>query len=299
MDIEYIKRFIVVSECMNFSKAAEQMFISQPTLSHSISALEKKLGTPLFVRNTKRVKFTRAGELFLPAAKEIVAIYERTANEIAHEMDVGNEMLNIGYIGPTLDTRFTGWVKAFRAAWPEARVHIEHYPTSAIAELFENHRIHLGILYKMNTTSIQGLKFQEVGQERFRVCISADHPLAQQERIELSQLRDETFLICERPTSPNYYDRIRTICSKRGFEPARVQKVRLVGDIYRLAGLGLGVAIMSYSEARSYESYNIKFVEIDDEEDLINSVVIAWKDSLSFLARQFRDTAKGTAAQAK
>lgn len=61
MNLEHIKRFIAVGQCLNFSKAADMLFISQPTLSHSIVSLEKELGTPLLVRNTRIVKLTRRG----------------------------------------------------------------------------------------------------------------------------------------------------------------------------------------------------------------------------------------------
>lgn len=292
MDIEYIKRFIAVSQCLNFSKAADMLFISQPTLSHSITNLEKKLGAPLLVRNTKSVKLTRAGELFLPAAIKIVELYQTAANEISRELNLGNDVLNIGYIGPATDNLFSSWIKAFRKACPDIKVQILHYSTSAIAEVFKNHKIDLGILYKMNADKISDLKYQEVGHEKFKVCLNAEHPLAGRSKITLDLLKDEPFLICERPTSPNYYDRVLAICEKRGFEPKISQKVALVGDIYRLVSAGLGVAIMSHSAARSYDSYDIRFVDIDDEEDLLNTVVIAWMGKLSPLARQFRDIAR-------
>lgn len=292
MDIEYIKRFIAVSQCLNFSKAADMLFISQPTLSHSISNLEKKLGSPLLVRNTKSVKLTRAGELFLPAAIKIVELYQTASNEISRELNLGNDVLNIGYIGPATDNLFSSWIKTFRKASPDAKVQILHYSTSAIAEVFKNHKIDLGVLYKMNADKIPNLKYQEVGREKFKLCLNAEHPLAGKSRINLDQLKDEPFLICERPTSPNYYDRVLAICEKRDFEPKISQKVALVGDIYRLVSAGLGVAIMSHSSARSYDSYDIRFVDIDDEEDLINTVVIAWTGKLSPLARQFKDIAR-------
>uniref|UniRef100_UPI00163D491E hypothetical protein n=1 Tax=Klebsiella pneumoniae TaxID=573 RepID=UPI00163D491E len=63
----------------------------------------------------------------------------------------------------------------------------------------------------------------------------------------------------------------------------------MVSDIYRVVGAGLGVAIMSYSAARSYDAYNVKFIDIDDDDDLNNSVVMAWANNWSPLARQFRD----------
>lgn len=293
MDIEYIKRFIVVAECLNFSKAAETMFISQPTLSHSITSIEKKLGTALFVRNTKSVKLTRAGELFLPAAVEIVEKFQKVVNEIDTELNLGNDALNIGYIGPAMDNMLSEWVKKFRKINPNVKIHILRYSSTRVVEAFQNNAIHLGILYKMNLRSLSGLKYREVGNERFKVLLSAEHPLANCDRIDLKQLKDEPFLICERSCSPNYYDKVFSICEKRGYVPKVSQTLGMVGDIYRVVGANLGVAIMSHSEARSYDAYNVKFVDIDDEEDLNNSVVMAWANNLSPLARQFRDITQG------
>lgn len=289
MDIEYIKRFIVVAECLNFSKAAESMFISQPTLSHSITSIEKKLGTALFVRNTKSVKLTRAGEIFLPAALEIVERFQKAINEIDTELNLGNDALNIGYIGPAMDNMLSGWVKKFRKINPDVKVHILRYSSTKVVEAFQTNAIHLGILFKMNLGNLAGLKYREVGNERFKVLLNSEHPLANCERIDLQWLRDEPFLICERSCSPNYYDKVFSICEKRGLRPKVSQNLGMVSDIYRVVGAGLGVAIMSHSEARSYDAYNVKFVDIDDGEDLNNSIVMAWANNLSPLARQFRD----------
>lgn len=292
MDIEYIKRFVMVAECLNFSKAADAMFISQPTLSYSISSLEKKLGTPLLVRNTKSVKLTRAGELFLPAVIEIVEAFQKAVNEIHQEFHLGGETLNIGYIGPAMDNMLSVWVKQFREVYPDVKIHILHYTSTKVVEAFQNRAVHLGILYKMNLVNMPGLKYREVGNERFKVLLNSEHPLAKCERIDLQQLKDESFLICDRSCSPNYYDKVYAICEKRGFKPKVSQTLEQVSDIYRVVGAGLGVAIMSHSESRSYDAYNVKFVDIDDGDDLDNSVIMAWANNLSPMARQFRDMTK-------
>ena len=292
MDIEYIKRFITVAQCLNFSKAADMLFISQPTLSYSISSLEKKLGTQLLVRNTKTVQLTRAGELFLPAATEIVERFQNIVNEIDTELNLGSDALNIGYIGPAMDNMLSEWVKKFRKINPNAKIHILRYSSTKVVEAFQNNAIHLGILYEMNLCNLAGLKYRAVGNERFKVLLSAEHPLANRSRIDLRMLKDEPFLICERSCSPNYYDKVFSICEKRGYVPKVSQTLGMVGDIYRLVGANLGVAIMSHSTARSYDAYNVKFIDIDDEDDLNNSVVMAWSNNLSPLARQFRDLTK-------
>lgn len=292
MDIEYIKRFITVAQCLNFSKAADMLFISQPTLSYSISSLEKKLGTQLLVRNTKTVQLTRAGELFLPAATDIVERFQNIVNEIDTELNLGSDALNIGYIGPAMDNMLSEWVKKFRKINPNAKIHILRYSSTKVVEAFQNNAIHLGILYEMNLCNLAGLKYRAVGNERFKVLLSAEHPLANRSRIDLRMLKDEPFLICERSCSPNYYDKVFSICEKRGYVPKVSQTLGMVGDIYRLVGANLGVAIMSHSTARSYDAYNVKFIDIDDEDDLNNSVVMAWSNNLSPLARQFRDLTK-------
>lgn len=291
MDIEYIKRFIAVGQCLSFSKAADMLFISQPTLSHSISTLEKKLGAPLFARSTKSVKLTPAGELFLPAAIEIVELYQNVVSEISQASDLDRNTLNIGYTGPATDNMFSSWIKTFRKVCPDVKVYILHYHSSKIIEAFENRDIHLGVLYKMNAADVPGLKYREVGREKFKLLVNAGHPLASRSRVDLAELKDEPFLICERSCSPSYYDKVLAICERRGLKPKIFQSVALVSDIYRLVSAELGVAVLSYSETRSYDAYNVKFVDIGDEEDLMNSVVIAWMDRLSPPARQFKDIA--------
>lgn len=297
MDIAYIKRFIVVAECLNFSKAAESMFISQPTLSHSITSIEKKLGAPLFVRNTKSVKLTPAGEIFLPAAKDIVERFQRAVHDVDAALNLGNNALNIGYVGSAFDNTLSEWVKKFRKLNPEAKVQICRYGSTKAGEAFRENEIHLGILYKSALDHLPELKYRNLGSERFKVILSAEHPLANCERIDLSLLQNEPFLICDRASSPDYYDKVQAICEARGFRPEISQTLRQVSDIYGVVDAGLGAAIVSHSARRTFSMYNIKFVDIDDGEDLNNDVVLAWSNTPSPLARQFISIAQDAARE--
>lgn len=289
MDLEYMKRFIAVGQCLNFSKAAEMMFISQPTLSHSITCLEKELGTTLLTRDTKHVKLTRAGEIFLPAAIDIMDRYQSVANKLSQGFDPDGDVLNIGYSGPIVGSALPAWANEFRSLHPQIQVHVLRYQSTAIMQAFQEHSIHFGVLYKISAVNFPGLKFQGVGAEKFKVLMNSNHPLANQPRIDLAQLRNEPFLICERSCSPYYYDRVMSICEKRGLAPSISYYTALVGDIYRLVSSGVGVAIMSYSEKRDSGLSDVKFVDIGDEDDLTNEVVMAWTDNLSESARQFQE----------
>ena len=75
MNIENIQCFISLAECLNFTRAAEREHITQTTMSHKISVLEKELGVKLLYRDTKQVFLTNAGTRFYSQAKEIIKMY--------------------------------------------------------------------------------------------------------------------------------------------------------------------------------------------------------------------------------
>lgn len=85
MEIKQLEIFVCVAKNLSFSKAAEEMYISQPTVSAGISSLEKHLGVQLLVRNTKEVSLTKAGLDFLASAQKILALRDRARYEARGE----------------------------------------------------------------------------------------------------------------------------------------------------------------------------------------------------------------------
>ena len=84
MDILNLQTFISVSDAGSFSRASEQLFITQPAVSKRISALEQELGIPLFDRIGKKVQLTEAGHALLPSAKKILAELEESRRAISN-----------------------------------------------------------------------------------------------------------------------------------------------------------------------------------------------------------------------
>ena len=72
MEIQYIREFVALTKCGNYMTAAEELYISQSSLSKHIMALEKELGFSLFARTTRKVQLTQHGKLFLPYAQSII-----------------------------------------------------------------------------------------------------------------------------------------------------------------------------------------------------------------------------------
>ena len=96
MNIENIQCFISLAECLNFTRAADREHITQTTMSHKISVLEKELGVKLLYRDTKQVFLTNAGTRFYSQAKEIIKMYHQTVEEIQNVQKDSQSELKIG-----------------------------------------------------------------------------------------------------------------------------------------------------------------------------------------------------------
>jgi len=96
LDIKQLQYFIAVSEHMNFSKAAERLHISQPSLSNAIKKLEHEIGSPLLDRNTRNLQLTEAGEVLFERAKVIVKNMEVLKIEMDEVVVHGTSEITIG-----------------------------------------------------------------------------------------------------------------------------------------------------------------------------------------------------------
>ena len=292
MEIEYLRRFVTVSQCLSFSKAAELLYVSQPTLTRSIHTLEKELDTQLFTRNTRFVKLTPEGEILLPAAAEIVECYQNAIEKINQRKTPRSNILRIGYTGPVLDKLLAAWINSFCKANPDVKVQTKRYGGAQIEAAFDNREIDFGVLFLINAKKIPRLSYQEVCNEKFKIAVSATHPMASRSKVSLDAFANDPFLICERAIAPNFVDRVMEICKRRNFRPNIIQVCGRVSDIYHLVNARLGISILSWSDAKSYAGYDLKFLDFDDEDDLMNAIVVAWMGKSTPTIHQFLEIAK-------
>ena len=295
MDIEYLKRFVAIGEFLNFRKASEALFVSQPALSHSIASLEKEIGTPVFIRNTKNVSLTQEGEILYAAAKKILDEYDNALADISKITDSNDSVLKIGYVGAALDNSLTPLLREFRKDEPGINVNLTRHHGTEIRGLIENRTIQFAVSYQEYIEGIPGVKYEVLDNEEFTLLVNSDDPLADSPEVTVEDIARLPLIICEKESAPFYYEKVMNIFAEAGLTPNIIQKVRLISDIYRLVDMGAGAAIMSYSPKRQvYNAFDLSFISINCENpDVINhKKTLAWCGDLTPSGRKFIKTVK-------
>ncbi|MDD5922949.1 MAG: LysR family transcriptional regulator, partial [Eubacteriales bacterium] len=123
MELRQIRYFLVLAEERSFSRAAKRVYISQPSLSRQIGALESELGFSLFLRGGKELELTGAGKELLPPAKDLESSMEVFRNEAERIRTKGPEILRIGYEKET-EFLIPRIVRAFSERFPEGHLEL-------------------------------------------------------------------------------------------------------------------------------------------------------------------------------
>lgn len=199
MNIENIRCFISLAECLNFTRAAAKEHITQTAMSRKISSLEKELDVVLLYRDTRQVELTTAGREFYGKAKDLVKLYDSTVKQVQNaQSDFQAELkLGVGVYEHVLLNRFLGSY----VSRPGSRFKIscQQSPYPALAKDFEDRLIdiiictdqYLGDLISFNE---EQLEYFTVYQKDWNLVVHRDNPLADLDLVPLKKLADETLL---------------------------------------------------------------------------------------------------------
>ncbi|MGR9418256.1 LysR family transcriptional regulator [Rhizobium leguminosarum] len=177
---------------MHFGRAAAKVRIAQPALSNHVQALERELGCALFIRSTRRVELTRAGETFYERCVGILSEVDLSAEITRAVAGQTIRQIRIGTVYPAT----TGVLPAFLAKYPDIRIHISSGNTGDIIRGLENGQINLGFIRPVE--NIGSLRFSSIAHERYLLAVARTNRLAEQAEIAIDDLRSERIIAFNR-----------------------------------------------------------------------------------------------------
>ena len=269
MDIEQLRQFLAVARLGNITRAAEEMRLSQPTLSRSMQRLEDEFGQPLFERKTRAVALTDAGELLQSRAKEMLGILDDTKAQITDDGQSGR--LRIGVI-PTMAPYFLpNFLRDFHTEFPAAELLIQEDTTEDLLAHCKQGEIDLAILSL--PIAAKYVETEELYQEELLLAMPLGHPLAKKKRVVLTDVEPYPFvLLGEAHCLTNS---VVSFCRERSFQPVVVEQTSQLTTVQELVALGHGVSLIP-EMARRCDSSKQRVYRSFDGKRPKRSVAMAW-----------------------
>lgn len=216
MNLAQLEYFLAVARSRNFSRAAENSYVSQSSLSKQIKALEKTLGVELFVRSSAGVSLTPAGELFLEFAGKTHREYEFVRLSLGRYSAAAQDRVRLGAVPLIEAYDLDSTLADFQIDNMGTQVDLVEREQANLLRRLEMDQLDVSI---MITNNLSREKFDWVKLVRDEIVIvcSNHHPLARTHRVALGDLRDERFVMLD-ASSANYAI-VGEECRKEGFFP--------------------------------------------------------------------------------
>lgn len=292
MELDQLRYFLQVAERGNFTRAAEDMAISQPALSRSIQKLEEELGQPVFERKTRSVVLTDAGTLLQARAQQALSILEDAKAEITDDGQSGR--LRIGAI-PTVAPYFLPEVlRDFSEGFPNASVIVQEYTTDRLLKSCTQGEIDLAILAL--PVPAKYLEIEELFQEELLLVLPPDHPLAEKSNIRLRDVEPFPFVLLDEAHCLS--DNIVSFCRRRSFQPVAVERTSQLTMVQELVSLSHGVSMIPAMARRRDQSDRRSYRSLTRPKPM-RTIAVVWNPYRfqSRLLQAFRETLREHAAK--
>ncbi|MCW5603628.1 MAG: LysR family transcriptional regulator [Burkholderiales bacterium] len=242
MEIRHLRYAVAVADTLSFTRAAEQLAIAQPPLSHQIRALEIELGLPLFHRTKRKVELSAAGEAFIERARRVLSDVEemKRASQRIYRGEVGR--IVIGFLSSIAFDYFPLAMRAFRSRYPDVEIELRELKQLPLLHALKNESVDLAFI--RNFFDDPKIESHVVLHEHFLAVLPVGHPLARYRSISPERLKTEPFVTVMKRGTPSVYGHTLSICQAAGFHPRVVQEANDIQACVGLVSAGMGIAIV-------------------------------------------------------
>jgi DNA-binding transcriptional LysR family regulator len=262
MDFDQLRTFLEVAKQGSFSRAGQKVFRSQSAVSAQIRQIESEYGERLLDRSGKTVRLTPAGEVFREYAQRMLTLRDESLRAVA---DHGNDPRGVLALGANEATCLYVLPNVFAEylrLYPSVQVSIYRNFSHKILERLDSGAIDVGIVTL--PVKMPMLKVRTIFRDRLVLMVSADNPLAQQDRVPISMVVEQPLILPRTGFTRRIMDKL--------FRPYRDRlQVRMelpsIGMIKSFVAAGLGVSLISESFARDeVQSGKVKLIALKDNE---------------------------------
>jgi LysR family transcriptional regulator for metE and metH len=221
------------------TKAADQLFVTQPAVSHALKEMESKLGVKLFRREGRRMTPTPEGERLLETAHLVLDELARVEHDLGRYKSGYKGIIHIATGCYTCYHWLPRIMAEFADAFPDVDLQIVPEVTSQPVEALKDGRLDLAIIETEEEDP--QLEVELLFEDELLVVMCTDHPLALKSYVTAQDFADQTLLVHTNNTEGVFYERV---LGPAGVEPERVFALQLTEALIESVRSGLGIAVM-------------------------------------------------------
>ena len=298
LKLEALEQFVAVARTRNFTRAAEELHLSQSALSRSIQKLEEQLGQPVFERKPREVLLTDLGTLLLKRATDILKLVEDTFSELSEAGRRGR--IRLGVI-PTIAPYFLpGLLSRFSQEHPDIGVLLQEDTTEELIRRCSHGDIDLAILAL--PVIAKYIEVEALFEEELLLVVASGHPLEKVRNITAASVDAYPFVMLSEAHC--LAENISSFCRKNAIQPVTVERTSQITTVQELVAMNHGISVLP-EMARRIDGSGRRVYRSFSGEKPVRTVAMMWNPYryqsqallalMDHLRRQARNVTKGAA----
>ena len=240
LEVKHLKTIIALEQTGSLVEAAERLYMTQSALSHQLKDLEERLETPLFVRKTRPIRFTVAGEQVLKLARSALPMFEQTNRDLKRLLSGSAGRLHMAIECHSCFQWLMPAIDKFRDTWPE--VELDLASGFSFAPLPALKRGNIDLVVTSDPQDISGIHYQALFSYQPMLAVSRHHEFADRNYIEAEDLADQTLITY--PVEKERLDIFNLFLNPAGVAPERIRHAEMTIMMLQLVASGRGVAAL-------------------------------------------------------
>lgn len=274
MTLTQISYFLEVARCLNFTEAARHLYITQPTLSRQITAIESELNMQLLIRNQKSLKLTPGGIILRDELGRMMEDYQQILEKAERASRGMSGSLRIGVLeGHGISEILPEVLEYFEKSYPNIKIYLRCYSYHQLAELLYQKEIDAIITYDFHVRGSEDILTLPVQQVHPVLALPRRNPLAQKEDIQISDLKNESLVIVNEQECSTGVDLIIHTCREYGGFYPDFYFVDTMEDAILWVEAGMKCALFN-TGMNIMENKSVKIVEFPELPTM--DVVLGW-----------------------
>ncbi len=274
MDTRYLTYILTIAKKENMTKAAEELFVSQSTLSQYLSKLESELGTPLFYRSKGRLTLTPAGALYIEAAEKVMSIKNVLYQNLQNIENRGH--ITVGVTSQFGLAMLTDIIPAFKVQYPDIIIEISETNLPGLTRMILEESIDCGIMAMNETDPFSPDQVTILREEEVLFSIPINHPYRKKNPDSPIRIREfaenfgeENILLSKKGSTLRHLTDM--VLENAGWIPSTVCETNSISTTRSMVAMGIGVTFISESCAADRE--HVAYYSVEPKLTRLNTLV--------------------------